>query len=326
MRPPPPCPPWDARFFASAARRTNRQHKRHEELTRWPDAGQAAGKRVMSKMPPNSVRPGSYASHTPARADEFMGGAYIPEMMQGLQQHDFGQVQSSHSNAKGLAELPSHHPEATFVGQPAGSTPRGGYGQRPDSARRRLLPGEDGQVPRKLENAFTNGGHEPQENGGPAGRPCSPQNFETHGGGASNPGTPRRNYNQQQPLTPRNSNAMSTPRSSGGLLTPRGRNMTSAGRSRSMTPETRDSYVATKGGWIQTSVTISDMSIAAWTQQKQDLFIEAVAATAQVKCVLLTCLPSSAANGFTFLYNSVACDWVVRTLSRLVYQTCASCR
>ena len=49
-----------------------------------------------------------------------------------------------------------------------------------------------------------------------------------------------------------------------------------------MTPETRDSYVAAKGGWIQTSVTISDMSIAAWTQQKQDMFIEAVAATAQV--------------------------------------------
>lgn len=66
------------------------------------------------------------------------------------------------------------------------------------------------------------------------------------------------------------------------MLTPRGRNMNGARRDRSMTPETRDSYVAAKGGWIQTSVTISDMSIAAWTQQKQDMFIEAVAATAQV--------------------------------------------
>jgi hypothetical protein len=55
-----------------------------------------------------------------------------------------------------------------------------------------------------------------------------------------------------------------------------------SGRDRSITPEKRDSYVATKGGWIQTSVTISDMNIAAWTQQKQDMFIEAVAATAQV--------------------------------------------
>ena len=49
-----------------------------------------------------------------------------------------------------------------------------------------------------------------------------------------------------------------------------------------MTPERRMPYVATKGGWIQTSVTVSDMNIAMWTQQKQDLFIEAVAATAQV--------------------------------------------
>ena len=51
----------------------------------------------------------------------------------------------------------------------------------------------------------------------------------------------------------------------------------------SVTPEKRDLGVTTKGGWIQTSVTISDMNIAAWTQQKQDMFIEAVAATAQVR-------------------------------------------
>jgi hypothetical protein len=40
--------------------------------------------------------------------------------------------------------------------------------------------------------------------------------------------------------------------------------------------------VSNKGGWIQTSVTVSDLTVAGWTQQKQDMFIEAVAATAQV--------------------------------------------
>ena len=76
-----------------------------------------------------------------------------------------------------------------------------------------------------------------------------------------------------------------SPRSSTGMLTPRSRSVKS-----SATPETQDPHSGSKGGWIQTTVTISDMNIATWTQQRQDIFIEAVSETAQVPlsdvCVL----------------------------------------
>lgn len=193
--------------------------------------------------------------------------------------NNFGasQFQNSHSNAKATGE--PQYRRTTSAGNPGGSMAPGDVGQDADSARR-LPHGEDRQLPRRLEDAFTSSGrHEVEEDGWSGGRPRS--EVENQNGGTSNPATPRRSHGH--PITPRASNSILTPRSSSSMLTPRGRNMNSARRDRSTTPETRDSYVAAKGGWIQTSVTISDMSIAAWTQQKQDMFIEAVAATAQVR-------------------------------------------
>jgi hypothetical protein len=143
--------------------------------------------------------------------------------------------------------------------------------------------------PRNLDGAFAASRHASEDahkdlDAGPAARP----GYRTGSTNvrAGNPMTPRSRHGGKQPLTPRSSN---------GMLTPRSRGLES---NRSVTPEKRDQYVATKGGWIQTSVTISDMNIAAWTQQKQDMFIEAVAATAQVLFLSLPASVCAAVNLF----------------------------
>jgi len=219
---------------------------------------------------------------------DIFGGAYIPEMMQAPLESAGERVKRIHSTAPPAPDRDvSTPPAATFVGHaaaaatavpafpgmtPGSSTPRvHGYTVVPPG-------GQAGsQTPRRLDDAFSASTHRAQDEGGPAGRPALDPGQDPA------PLTPRRSG---APLTPRGAtrrgNGLLTPRSQNGLLTPRGRNLRSSGRDRSVTPEKRDSYAATKGGWIQTSVTISDMNIAAWTQQKQDMFIEAVAATAQV--------------------------------------------
>lgn len=171
-------------------------------------------------------------------------------------------------------------PSATFVGHvaaasapgmpsapgvPGSLTPRGrGYTVIPPEG-----PDQAGsRDTRSMDEAFSASAHRTQDEGGPARRPSvDPGHYR--------PASDHRRNGA--PLTPRTASA-------NGLLTPRtrGRTQRNSGRDRSITPEKRDSYVATKGGWIQSSVTISDMNIVAWTQQKQDMFIEAVAATAQV--------------------------------------------
>ena len=224
-----------------------------------------------------------FASLLPT-ADIF-GGAYIPELAHAPLVDTVGErVQRGHSAA---ADRDTHTPpSATFVGHaaaaatpgapgtPGSSTPRGrGYPVIPPFIPHGFpggTPPAGSRTPRSLDEAFSTSTHRTQDEGGPAGRPSvDPGHYRP-------PLDPRRNG---APLTPRSSSA-------NGLLTPRSRGRTlrtnNSGRDRSITPEKRDSYVATKGGWIQTSVTISDMNIAAWTQQKQDMFIEAVAATAQV--------------------------------------------
>ncbi len=204
-----------------------------------------------------------FASLLPT-ADIF-GGAYIPEL--------------AHAP---FVDTRCEPPSATFVGHTAAAAAPGAPGtpRLVDSRGYPVIPPvippggphprAGSKTPRSLDEAFSASTHRTQDEGGPAGRP------------SVDPG------HYRPPLDPRLNGAPLTPRSAiaNGLLTPRSRGRTlrtnNSGRDRSITPEKRDSYVATKGGWIQTSVTISDMNIAAWTQQKQDMFIEAVAATAQV--------------------------------------------
>lgn len=75
-----------------------------------------------------------------------------------------------------------------------------------------------------------------------------------------------------------------------------------------------------QGGWIQTSVTISDISIAGWTQQKQDMFIEAVAATCQVSlvCMLQRTYPLRTCAWYDPVCNAWAAEdaWPARWPSR----------
>jgi hypothetical protein len=63
--------------------------------------------------------------------------------------------------------------------------------------------------------------------------------------------------------------------------------------------------VEQKAGWIQMSITISDMSISGWTQHRQDAFIETVAMTTRVPLSDICVLSLKEKCGRRLLSNAV---------------------
>jgi hypothetical protein len=76
-----------------------------------------------------------------------------------------------------------------------------------------------------------------------------------------------------------------------------------------------------KAGWIQMSITISDMSISGWTQHRQDAFIETVAMTTRVPLSDICVLSLKEKCGRRLLSNAVevtvgACLYRAEYISR----------
>jgi len=88
------------------------------------------------------------------------------------------------------------------------------------------------------------------------------------------PHTPRFRLPSEDPIP--------SPRSTSSSKVPFSPRLSGRGPKREIWQDSPRNYTTSKDGWIQSTVTISDMNITSWTQAKQDLFIEAIAATCNV--------------------------------------------